>query len=296
MKENLKIRFNDFERQEVINLLRSIGKTLHDGAEKRWHEISIIYIYAKYDKLEWDTDSGDTFSIDDAKEITLPELRELARPKEYLNDKFELVVTNQPEDGFILVPDGAECATSYPPGANHKVLFWRKAGNVYQCFNAMRSWIDSRGGIDLFLKELNQTILWQRESKVETVKGRFLHQWAYEAFGRGEDLLLKMINNKSTVLQVNSAMGLHIFDDANNHFSLKPQTIQIGSRTINKPISVTPENGQTYFIVNLMNKLKYRTNVWRGTDLDLYQFNNNLCHLTAADSINHCDALLELTK
>ena len=129
----------------------------------------------------------------------------------------------------------------------------------------------------------------------EEKKGRFLHQWAYEAFGRGEDVQIGGAH-AFEYFDLNFQHSLSDFNNPAYRFRIKPQTIQIGSRTINKPISVKPENGQTYFIVDLMNKLKYRTNVWRGTDLDIYQFNNNLCHLTAADAIAMTDALLELMK
>jgi hypothetical protein len=272
VKENLKIRVNSRdEKHEVQKLFFALGFNWQlFGAHNQVRDFTDSLIAAYIDEMCIRQVACDKYFRDSPnKEITLPELRELARPKEYLNDKFELVKTNQPDDGFILVPDGA--------------------------VKLVRIGLDDYDWCVYYSSHLTLETLWQRENKVEN-KGRFLHQWAYEAFGRGEDLLLKMINNKCTVLQVNSAMGLHIFDDANNHFSLKPQTIQIGSRTINKPISVKPEIGAEYFVVDLHDKKKYDTHEWTDHDVDNLFLERGLIHLTKDDAINHTDALLELMK
>lgn len=269
MKENLKIRvITEKDRLEAHDLFKSIGC--------KGYCIRI--------------GEGD-FITQNMIEITLPELRELARPKEYLNDKFELVVTNQPDDGWLLVPDGAN---RYTRAINGHETFWDNDNSIL--IHGGYGDMSGRYTFGYYVEHYKAKILWQRENKVETVKGRFLHQWAYEAFGRGEDLQHTPCERDCDWTSTSIASPISIFNAREMKFRLKPQTIQIGSRTITKPIGVKPENGQTYFIVDLMNKLKYRTNVWRGTDLDIYQFNSGLCHLTAQDSINCADALLELMK
>jgi len=88
MKENLQIETqNKRDNAEATKLFRELGYP-HLFADE-------MFVYA-------------TSSIDNTiRTVSFDELRELARPKEYLNSEFELVVTNQPDDGWILVPDGA---------------------------------------------------------------------------------------------------------------------------------------------------------------------------------------------
>lgn len=277
MKENLKIETpSKKDHIEAVGLCKSLDLpcVLHDED----------YLYA--------CDFNPTIPC---REITLTELRELARPKEYLNDKFELIVTNRPEDGWVEVPEGAFFLT-WVDG----ILLFRDKESTKVCtpnnawqpsmYRDIKSYFEGSYG--------EKKILWQRkENKVETEKkGRFLHQEWYEAFGRGEDVQFHP-NNDTQWRDIRlNFHTMDLFDVASHDFRLKPKTIQIGARTIVKPISVKPEIGRTYFIVDLMNKLKYRTNVWRGTDLDIYQFNSGLCHLTAVDAIAMTDALLELMK
>ena len=122
IKENLKIKVNPCTRDEALDLLRSLGKELYSGVYNRIREVGFLYIYAqKY--MDWDGfDSQTNFVLDGAKEITIVELRELARPKEYLNTEYELVVTNQPKDGWILVPGGAECFLYFYNLLKHLIL------------------------------------------------------------------------------------------------------------------------------------------------------------------------------
>jgi len=271
MKENLKYICNTNEDyNEAYYLMDSLKSHSLNGTAS---ELNLI-IDPKYD----------------IRLVGIEELRELAKPCEYLDENFKLQVTNQPKEGWRLVPDGAEyyknleLASWFYKVENSKLYFWDFGGWCVSGFADEKSF---------------KKILWQRTPQQETImekKGRFLHQEWYEAFGRGEDLLLKMINNKSTVLQVNSAMGLHIFDDANNHFSLKPQTIQIGSRTINKPISVKPEIGQEFYVSSIASIGMALSDNWKNSDSQNEVFNRNLCHLTKEDAISHTEALLELMK
>lgn len=278
MKENLKVKINSVEeREEAQNLFNSMGSRIFRGSQ---FEVVVAYELMK-----------------PFKEITLPELRELARPKEYLNDKFELVVTNQPDDGYQLVPNDADfyafqCAENMPDDASFYKLVGLK----------MYFWMDNEWNIS-FSHEPKQLhkILWQRTPQQETImqnKGRFLHQWAYEAFGRGEELEYTSTAWKGAerYADVGEYNTLNIFDVAEITFSLKPQTIQIGSRTINKPISVKPEIGTRFYIPALCLSQKYDVLTWANSKTDNLWLNRNLCHLTKQDAINMADALLELMK
>jgi hypothetical protein len=132
-------------------------------------------------------------------------------------------------------------------------------------------------------------------------KGRFLHQEWYEAFGRGEDVQY-LSGNRQDIATNNWQdldSGRHVicaFDDQNWQFRLKPQTITIGSRTINKPISVKPELNQQFYVTDLLLSEKYNLFLWRDSKSDNLLFNRNLCHLTKEDAIAMTDALLELMK
>lgn len=290
MKENLKIKVNDFDRQEVIDLLGKLGKSFSWDVKTRWSEIAAIFAYKKQN-LEWDNDLGfNYFKGHSNKEITLTELREIAREKEYLNDKFELIVTNQPDDGWRLVPDGVNTLTKF----GSSLVFWCdgvyvKSANNNKVFDMAYNTISAYMGDGDDVK-----ILWQRENKVETVKGRFLHQWAYEAFGRGEDVQHTPCLRDCPWTTVTMDKTIGIFNNPHNKFRLKPQTIIIGSRTINKPISVKPELGQEFYVSSIASIGMALSDNWKNSDSQNEVFNRNLCHLTKEDAINHTDALLEL--
>ena len=129
----------------------------------------------------------------------------------------------------------------------------------------------------------------------EEKKGRFLHQWAYEAFGRGEDVQLKANNeshwNDFSVDHVN----FH-FNRIDVKFRLKPQTIQIGSRTINKPISVKPEIGDIVYVANLTDIDLVTEQKWKNTALHIHFFDMGLLHKSKEDALNHSMALIETMK
>ncbi|HEY4714712.1 MAG TPA: hypothetical protein VIH30_10805, partial [Aquirhabdus sp.] len=164
MKENLKIETqNKRDNAEATKLFRELDYP-HLFADE-------MFVYA-------------TSSIANTiRTVSFDELRELARPKEYLNDKFELVVTNQPLDGWLLVPDWAN---RYTRAINGHETFWDNDNSIlihggYADMSGMYTF-------EYYVEQYKAKILWQRENKVEATKGRFLHQWAYEAFGRGEDV------------------------------------------------------------------------------------------------------------
>ena len=268
MKENLRINVdNKATREEAVKLLRSLNL--------QGFEVTVGNIIKT--------------NCPEYQEINLPELRELARPKEYLNDKFELVVTNQPDDGWILVPDGAEYYAKSDISSASFEGFYKKEGLDFRLYHA-NLWTSSSYSDP---KELFK-ILWQRENKMKTVKGRFLHQWAYEAFGRGEDVQFKRTDIKHSWQDIGEHLQLSWFGAKNALFRLKPKTIQIGERTIVKPIDVKPES--IYFIASITHPNKFVQHVWTGHANDNMNFNRNLCHLTQQDAINHTDALLELMK
>lgn len=272
MKVNLKIETpNKRDNAEATKLFRELGYP-HLFADE-------MFVYA-------------TSSIANTiRTVSFDELRELARPKEYLNDKFELVVTNQPDDGWILVPDGAECY-AFQRNEHETPFFYKKISVGLSFYACDKSWTNSSSKHFGNLEE----ILWQRENKVES-KGRFLHQWAYEAFGRGEDVQFKLTNHSDNQWKTLSTHStFEKFNENQYEFRLKPQTIQIGSRTINKPISVKPEMGQVYFISNITGPTKYGEHTWCDDELDNLWLKRNLLHLTKEDAISHCDALLELMK
>ena len=193
MKESLKIRVNDSDRQEVIDLLGSLGKSFCWDVKTRWSEVAHIFVYQPAKNLERGNDDG-YFDNHVNKEITLPELRELAKLREYLNDKFELVVTNQPESTWLVIPDGS----------------------LYLFEDGYGKWFNKH-----MPDNPTSKILWQRENKVETVKGRFFHQWAYEAFGRGEDVQFDAIIGVDWTTLTTVAC-LSAFDNPNIKFRLKP--------------------------------------------------------------------------
>lgn len=183
--------------------------------------------------------------------ISFDELRELARPKEYLNDHGELVETNQPQDGWTLVNG--------------------------------RDYIDTG------------RIVWQRENKVGTVKGRFLHQWAYEAFGRGEDVQIGGAH-AFEYFDLNFQHSLSDFNNPAYRFRLKPKTIQIGSRTINKPISVKPEKDTPVYASCLNQQYKQYGFGWTDNPHNNLLLERGILFLVDHDAVAMTDALLELMK
>lgn len=302
MKEILKIKVNDFDRQEVIDLLGKLGKSFPWDVKTRWGEISVIYTYQKQN-LEWDQDHGDAyFQRHGNKEITIKELRELAKPREYLDETFKLVVTNQPKDGWRLVPDGADYYVNFP--GESKSLFYRinqkeRYLEIFDHWQKKGAWSDTRiKNIDTFNLIPASKLLWQRNPKVATMntekKGRFLHQEWYEAFGRGEDVQHTPCERDCDWTSTSIASPISIFSAREMKFRLKPQTITIGSRTINKPISVKPES--VYFIASITHPNKFVQHVWTGHVNDNMNFNRKICHLSESDAIAHSDAILELMK
>jgi hypothetical protein len=290
VKENLKIDIKSIQDGiEAQTLLFSLGyKWAYDDKPVIFSEFTIGQMNTC--QISKTLTRGESDRI--LKEITLPELRELARPKEYLNDKFELVVTNQPDDGWILVPDGAEYFTTND-FSDEGVIFWK--GREH--FNQYKSWDIGGNSVNQFLKKFkHEKILWQRENKVETVKGRFLHQWAYEAFGRGEDVQHTPCERDCDWTSTSIANPISIFSVREMKFRLKPKTIAIGSRTINKPISVKPEIGQVFYVSSVASLGKFLSDTWNNSDNQNEMFDRNLCHLTAVDAIAMTDALLELMK
>ena len=217
--------------------------------------------------------------------------------KEYLNDKFELVVTNQPLDGWLLVPDWAN---RYTRAINGHETFWDNDNSIL----IHGGYADMSGTYTFgyYVEQYKAKILWQRENKVETVKGRegnagrFLHQWAYEAFGRGEDLEYSYPLNGMWVELSYSKQTMSIFNGKEVTFRLKPQTIQIGSRTINKPISVKPEMGDIVYVANLTDIDLVTEQKWKKTVVHIHFFDLGLLHKSKEDAIAHCEALLELMK
>ena len=130
----------------------------------------------------------------------------------------------------------------------------------------------------------------------EEKKGRFLHQEWYEAFGRGEDVQHTPCERDCDWTTTTIAHPISIFSVKEMKFRLKPETITIGSRTINKPISVKPERGTTIYIAMLTDNDKYDEIVWNNYPEDNLYLSRNLCHLTAVDAIAMTDAILELMK
>lgn len=113
--------------------------------------------------------------------------------------------------------------------------------------------------------------------------------------------------SEADIVQIGGAHAFEYFDlnfqhslsDFNNpayRFRLKPQTIQIGSRTIVKPISAKPARGTTIYIAMLTDDDKYDEIVWNNYPEDNLYLSRNLCHLTAVDAIAMTDAILELMK
>ena len=297
MKENLKIRTPfESDKIEAQQLLFSIGN-LWQG---KFDELKIgatffDCLFADGMSLTHGISEGGYFNGHAYKEITLPELRELARPKEYLTHKFELVATNQPKDGWILVPNGANKLTR--SGEDYDI-FWKEQDRLYVFLNSGRWDLCETGFMDEHAESWggNVKTLWQRENKVETVKGRFLHQEWYEAFGRGEALEYSYPLNGMWVELSDSKHTLSIFNGKEVTFRLKPQTIQIGSRTIVKPISEKPEMGNMYYIPLLSVAKKYEERQWHDNAWDNIMIDRNMIHLTADDALAHCDAILELMK
>lgn len=278
IKENLKIAYSI----KVDNLLqRTEASCLLDSLNIGTYQIQVGHIF----KL----------SVDGYTEITLPELRELARPKEYLNDKFELVVTNMPQDGWRLIPDGANNAVLVK--GKHIVYFKDYTTTLCTATKAKdREWYVGSLSFSEYQRNYPEHKYWQRNPKENEMttekKARFLHQEWYEAFGRGEQIEYEWQENGFIALS--GTTSLSAFDDRDVKFRLKPRTIQIGTHTIVKPIDVKPEIGTKVFYPVLNNRQKYDSFVWNNASYCHELFDRSLCHLTADDAIAHTDALLAL--
>jgi len=304
VKENLKIltpfESDKIEAQQLLFSLDYLWQGKFNDPKIGATFFDCLFAEGAY--LTHGVSEGGYFNNHVYKEITLPELRELARPKEYLNDKFELVVTNQPDDGWILVPDGAD---KYTYGRKYGLTIWEYSFWIDDVQSESNGSSTPNGSMysDYVSCGLLHKILWQRENKVEKVKGRegnagrFLHQEWYEAFGRGGDVQFKLTNHSDNQWKTLSTHStFEKFNENQYEFRLKPQTIQIGSRTIVKPISVKPEMGAEYFVIDLNDKIKYDTHEWTDHDVDNLFLERGLIHLTKDDAINHAESLLELMK
>lgn len=302
MKENLKIltpfESDKIEAQQLLFSLDCLWQGKFNDPKIGATFFDCLFAEGAY--LTHGVSEGGYFNNHVYKEITLPELRELAKPREYLNSEFELVVTNQPDDGWILV-EGVDVVTKNPSD----MCFWKTSPST-QCL--------SRDGKQWLLCNENMIadhlsawggkakILWQRENKVKTVKGRegnagrFLHQWAYEAFGRGEDVQHTPCERDCDWTSTSIANPISIFSAREMKFRLKPKTITIGSRTINKPISVKPAIGTVVYMPHLTSAKKVVSMIWKNDHIDYGILSKNLCHITEQDAINHTDALLELME
>lgn len=296
IKEDFKIKvLSNAERREAQELLFSLGFGWDLFGQRnsiREFNDENIHVYIDNKIIRHCSDNRYSESLSN-KLITLQELRELARPKEYLDENYQLQVTNQPKEGWILVPDGAELLVI--PNINVQPYFYKYGDIRLQFFNSSGRWDNS--GFKT-IDELHK-ILWQRkkESEMNTEKkGRFLHQEWYEAFGRGDDVQFKhSTDNQWRDLRLDFHT-LNLFNVPDHKFRLKPRTIQIGSRTINAPISVKPNLNDSFYISSTIHQDKYLKTVWHDSATDNDLLNRQICHLTADDAINMTDALLELMK
>lgn len=131
----------------------------------------------------------------------------------------------------------------------------------------------------------------------EEKKGRFLHQEWYEAFGRGEDLEFRDTPHEHWRPIRIDFHTIDIFAKYDcREFRLKPQTIQIGTRTIVKPISVKPDIGTRFYLADIAMQDKYNTFVWNDRETDSILLGRGICHLTKEDAVAMTDAILELMK
>jgi len=288
VKENLTIECkNESERIEAQQLLFSLGFVWMNVGKNLLPDFKLNYLNANSSGMYLLQCDSPRQSF---KSITLPELRELAKPREYLNSEFELVVTNQPLGWYRKIPDNADIFCLAKDGYS---FFWVNGKQHYDdgrfCDSSMHNFSQ---WCEIHLKK----ILWQRENKVETVKGRFLHQEWYEAFGRGEELEFKSPNYAYCFIQLNPNIKMSIFDDTMATFRLKPKTITIGSRTIVKPISVKPERNTRFYLADIAMQDKYNTFLWNDSEADRMLLGRGICHLTKEDAVAHTEALLELMK
>jgi len=275
MKENLKVEIpNMGDADEALRLFRDL-KYLNLFADE-------LFVYA-----------SDNLVTREPRIISFDELRELAKPREYLDENFKLVETNQPKDGWRLVPDGAIVISQ--THENEVPFFYKSGMGSFMVFNPIEKvWIESR----FFLTSQFHKILWQRNPQQETImekKGRFLHQDWMDKHIEGV-LIQSKLNRQPDFCDIDDDYSFAYFNDTSREFRLKPKTIQIGERTIIKPIDVKPERNTKYYFPSLHSFHKYDNYSWQDTDADNRIFNANLCHLTSVDAINHCDALLELMK
>jgi hypothetical protein len=300
MKENLKVEIESYnERIKISNLLELIQPSWKPLDIFRSSGARYAFIDLNINNLSWH-DVEHKFINSAFKKITIKDLVELAKPREYLDENFKLVVTNQPKEGYILVPDGADTLTI---AGKDLLIFWKTLNEsaVYLDIGVWDSCEYNLINNHLKVHSGAAKILWQRTQQQETImkeekKGRFLHQWAYEAFGRGEDLEYIFNTNPNDVWEIVNYDNvlLNIFNDSQTSFRLKPQTITIGSRTINKPISVKPEMGTEIFWPELTHTTKFGRHIWQNTPLNNRLLKEGLLFLTAFDAITITDAFLEL--
>ena len=274
MKENLKIRVNLSEKKEAFDLCESLKLDCIEFCES--------HVCAYKSK-----------TTQHCTELNMDELRELARPKEYLNDKFELVVTNQPEDGYRLVPDGSEYLTE----SGNVFLFWKS--DKLHAHRGTRSWYQGIFSIETYLRDCSRSsIIWQRTPQQETImekKGRFLHQEWMDKHIEGV-LIQSKLNRQPDFCDIDDDYSFAYFNDTSREFRLKPKTIQIGERTIVKPIDVKPEMGDIVYVANLTDIDLVTEQKWKNTVLHIHFFDLGLLHKSKEDAIAHCEALLELMK
>lgn len=171
--QNLKIRVNSAnESKEVQELFFKLGgswagyKKIHD-----WPEIEQLYLDENYITFSNDINF---FVNDPSKEITLPELREMANPmKEYLEKQpdgtYELVLRGDLcKESDILIPEGAECSTKCKDhNGDEWILFWK--GDYKFCVGHDKEWFYFESGVSEYLNDWCglAKVIWQRATHPE---------------------------------------------------------------------------------------------------------------------------------
>ena len=76
---------------------------------------------------------------------------------------------------------------------------------------------------------------------------------------------------------------------------IKPKTININGYEVPEPVRTRLNDGDTYYIPDVLSYDFYISDWWSNTDQDLKFLNLGLIHLTKEAAIQHAKALLSFT-
>lgn len=161
---NLKIKLNsESEAEEVKRLAVKAGYTLDALFGKKWSAEFCYLVLCE----DMSAGFGNEIMADGDKPLSIGELWAMGNPvKEYLdaNRNYEFVLSTEKDDGFIEIPEGAECLTKCKDHNDDEwLLFWKV--DYKFCVGQDKEWFHFESGVNEYLDDWRglANIIWQRD-------------------------------------------------------------------------------------------------------------------------------------